>query len=103
MALDGYLSSVPEGGDKNRRSSWVTEYPERGHLFYLYDWLREFGLMVDGREITFTDIKSWSELTCRKVTPDEAVAMCELSRVWINEYRGGRLKEAVPPWFPEFD
>lgn len=95
------MSSTVQGKTKSRRSDWVAEHPDAGPLFYLWEWLTEFGVIIGGREITFVDVKAWSDLTHVRVTPDESRALCELSRIWFSEYRKGASADAMPPWLPE--
>lgn len=99
----GYLSSVPAGESKPRSESWVMRLPDKGPLFYIWDWLCEFGVIIAGSEVSYTEVKAWSDLTYTPVTPDEARAICELSRIWLNNRMRGQDKDAIAPWFPEFD
>ena len=100
--MNGWLSAVPaDGKTKSPRSvSWTTHLPEPGPLAYLWDWLRQMGVTVGGHSLTFSEIKSWSDLTGITPTPDEATALAELSRKWLSEYNRGRDPESFAPWMP---
>jgi hypothetical protein len=101
VKLHGYLCSTPTGSKQSRFDSWVAGTPPLGDLFYLWDWLQELGVIIGGREVSYVDVKAWSELIQYNIQPDEARAMCELSRAWLNEYRRGTDPDSIAPWFPE--
>lgn len=59
------------------------------------------GVIIGGRELSYTDIKHWSELTATPITPFQATSLAELSRIWLSEKRNGEQADAFPPWLPE--
>ena len=99
----GYLAATPTGSKNNRAVSWATSLPEAGPLFYLWVWLGQMGIIIGGREISYPDIKAWSELTGIELLPFEATSLAELSRIWLNEKIKSTDPEAFPPWLPECD
>lgn len=97
----GYLAAVPSGSKTPRKRSWTTGLPEKGELAYLWSWLNQLGVLSQGHEITFPEVSAWSSLTAIIPTPDEAVALVELSRRWLHGNMQGRDPESSPPWLPE--
>lgn len=97
----GFLAATPEGSRHTRADQWATSLPEAGPLFYLWQWVCQMGVIIGGREITFPDIRAWSELTGIELLPHEATSIAELSRIWLNENMRGRDATAFPPWMPE--
>lgn len=99
----GYLAAVPSGSKDSRFKYWATSLPDPGPLSYLWDWLTQMGVIIGGCEISYPDIKAWSELTGIELQPQEATSLAELSRIWLNEKLKGADPEAFAPWLPECD
>lgn len=94
----GFLSSSYDG-EKQRFSEWATELPEPGPLVYLWQWCRQAGL----KSLTWTELKSWSDMSGITPNPAEAQAMIEISHCWTTQLHAGCKKDALPPWMPEFE
>lgn len=99
--MAGFLAATPHGSKSSRLKTWVSSLPPLGPLSYLWDWLCQLGIIRGGVELSFTDIKDWAILTGIKITPDEAILLAELSRIWLNENIRGRDPDAFPVWLPE--
>lgn len=123
VAQLGWLHATPRvagkaGSTSLGRSSRMKALHEEGALIrmpplnpgaYLFGWLLELGFVSRGgsgevQPLTFTELKSWAELTGRLyIQPWEVKALRNLSNAYVVAYLEGQDPNAPPPWVPPAD
>lgn len=69
---------------------------------YLADWLFEVGPAAGDREIGYSDLAAWQDITGIELEPWEGRLLRRLSRAWLNEQWQAR-KAARPAPFSGID
>lgn len=94
-AWSGWAASTEPGQSQTRGEQWFGPVPDAGEMAYLWGWIVSIG--GAGKNITWQEIKAWSDLTGITPTPNECEAIIKMSNVFAREMQAGFKKGANVP------
>lgn len=94
-AWAGWAASTEPGQSQTRGEQWFGPVPDTGEMAYLVGWIYSLGGL--GKNLSWHEIKAWSELTGIIPTPSECATMINMSNVFASEMQAGFKKGANVP------
>lgn len=106
-----WLTTTPKGKKESRfetllsQDSHLTELPELIGYDHVYEYLYELGFASGGamsiQPLTFTEIKSWSDLMKTPLSIFEAESIHYLSKVYVSQRHEAEDPLCPTPFAPE--
>lgn len=94
-AWHGWAASTEPGQSQSRGEQWFGPTPEAGKMAYLWGWIVSLGGV--GKNLSWHEIKAWSELSGITPTPVECETMIKMSNIFASELQAGHKKGANVP------